>query len=188
VPHDSSSSEVSISLQGQLLLADPSLREGIFHRSVILLADHAAEKGALGLILNRPTDKSVGDFLHGEDFELLRQLVVYEGGPVAHDQLTFAAFWWSPKKGLRWALQISVAEALAQVRRPGRVVRAFIGCSGWTAGQLESELCRFTWVSARPGPDLLGRKHESRLWFDLMRSLSPLHRILAEAPPNPCLN
>ena len=44
-----------IKLQGQLLIADPSLRDGFFNRSVILLTDHHYEDGANGLILNHPT-------------------------------------------------------------------------------------------------------------------------------------
>ena len=182
-PHD-----LPIQLQGQLLLADPSLRDGTFHRSVVFLAEHAADQGAFGLILNQPTGKTVGDYLVGEDFALLRQLAVHDGGPVARDQLTFSSLWWSPKQGLRWALRLSVAEARSQAQRPGRVVRAFVGYSGWTAGQLENELRRSSWITARPQADLLGHEHGHRLWSDLLRQLSPLHRILAEAPDDPSLN
>ncbi len=177
-----------IQLQGQLLLADPSLRSGTFHRSVILLAEHNADQGAFGLILNHPTGKIVGDLLHGEDFTPLRQLAVHEGGPVASDQLTFSSFWWSKKLGLRWALRISAEEAVTHSHRPGRIVRAFIGYSGWSAGQLENELRHSSWIAARPQPDLLGHEHDLGLWSELLRHLSPLHRILAEAPDDPSLN
>lgn len=188
VAADPSNPDRPIQLQGQLLLADPSLREGTFHRSVILLAEHQAEAGAYGLILNHPTGKTVGDFLTGGEFAPLRQLAVHEGGPVARDQLTFSSFWWSKKQGLRWALRISAEDAVAHARRPGRIVRAFVGHSGWSAGQLENELRRSSWIAARPQPDLLGHEHDASLWFGLMRHLSPLHRILAEAPDDPSLN
>jgi putative transcriptional regulator len=171
-----------------LLLADPSLRDGAFHRSVILLAEHQADQGAFGLILNQPTGKTVGDFLPGEEFAALQQLQVHHGGPVAPDQLTFSSFWWSKKLGLRWAIRLSAAAAAAQAHRPGRIVRAYIGYSGWTAGQLENELRRNSWIAARPQPDLLGREHDTHLWSELLRHISPLHRILAEAPEDPTLN
>ena len=177
-----------IQLQGQLLLADPSLRGSTFHRSVILLAEHKSDEGAFGLILNHPTGKIVGDLLHGEDFAPLRQLAVHEGGPVASDQLTFSSFWWSQKLGLRWALRISAEQAVSHAHRPGRIVRAFIGYSGWSAGQLENELRRSSWIATRPQPDLLGHEHDRNLWSELLRHLSPLHRILAEAPDDPSLN
>lgn len=182
------SHDLPIQLQGQLLLADPSLRDGIFNRSVILLAEHATDQGAVGLILNHPTGKTLGDFLQGEDFAPLRQLAVHDGGPVERDQLTFSSFWWSKKQGLRWAVRLSAADAIAHAHRPGRIVRAFVGYSGWTAGQLENELRRSSWIAARPQPDLLGHEHDRSLWSELLRHLSPLHHILAEAPDDPSLN
>ena len=65
---DPSKSDQPILLRGKLLIADPSLRDGTFNRSVILLTDHSAEEGAYGLILNQPTGKVVGDFLKGKEF------------------------------------------------------------------------------------------------------------------------
>ena len=177
-----------IPLQGQLLLADPSLRDGIFGRSVVFLAEHHSGKGTYGLILNHPTGKTVGDFLFGADFAPLRQLPVHTGGPVAQDQLTFSSFWWSKKLGLRWAVRISAEDAVKHAHRPGRIVRAFVGHSGWSAGQLENELRHSSWFTARPHSDLLGHQHDLTLWTELMRHLSPLHRILAEAPNDPSLN
>jgi putative transcriptional regulator len=188
VADDPSHSDLPIKLQGKLLLADPSLREGTFNRSVILLSEHQSDQGAFGLILNQPTGKIVGDFLQGEEFAPLQQLQVHLGGPVAQDQLTFSSFWWSRKLGLRWAIRLSAKDAVAHAHRPGRIVRAFIGYSGWTAGQLENELRRNSWITARPPSDLLGLEHDRGLWSELLRHISPLHRILAEAPEDPSLN
>jgi putative transcriptional regulator len=188
VAADPSKSNLPLQLRGKLLIADPSLRDGTFHRSVILLTDHTSQQGAFGWILNQPTGKVVGDFLKDEQFASLRQLAVHEGGPVAHDQLTFSSFWWSKKLGLRWALRISVQQAIEHAHRPGRIVRAFIGYSGWTSGQLENELRHHSWIPVGPQPDLLGHEHDGSLWAALLRRLSPLHRILAEAPQDPFLN
>lgn len=187
VADESPMPDLPIQLQGQLLLSDPSLRDGTFDRSVILIAEHESEKGAMGFILNHPTGKVVGDFLQGDEFFALKKLAVHDGGPVSHDQLTFSSFWWS-KRGLRWSMRISVKEAVEQVHKPGRIVRAFVGYSGWTPGQLENELRRNSWIPARPKPDLLGHEHDQALWSALLRRISPLHRILAEAPRDPFLN
>ncbi len=85
-------------------------------------------------------------------------------------------------------------------QRPGRTatrrdlstaddaVRAFIGYSGWSQGQLENELRGQSWFPTLPQPDLLGNNHDASLWGELLRRLSPLHRILAEAPEDPRLN
>jgi len=177
-----------IQLQGYLLLADPSLRDGTFDHSVILLADHSPTDGAFGLILNHPTERVVGDFLTDTDFGPLSRISVYDGGPVAHEHLTFSAFWWNKKSGLRWAIRISAKDAIRHSNRPGTIVRAFLGHSGWSAGQLERELRRASWIATRPAPELLGADHDRSLWFGILRHLSPFHRVLAEAPANPGLN
>ena len=188
VAADPSKSNQEIPLRGKLLIADPSLRDGTFNRAVIMLTDHTALQGAFGLILNHPTGKVVGDYLHDQEFAPLRGLAVHEGGPVAHDQLTFSSFWWSKKTGLRWALRSSAQQAIEHTHRPGRIVRAFLGYSGWRAGQLENELRHHSWIPAGPPPDLLGHDHDRSLWAALLRQMSPLHRILAEAPHDPFLN
>jgi putative transcriptional regulator len=185
---DPSKSDSPVLLRGSLLIADPSLHDGTFDRSVILLTSHGVEEGAAGLILNHPTGKVVGDFLKGEEFTALRHLAVHEGGPVLREQMTFSSFWWSRKLGLRWATRISAKQAAEHAHKPGRIVRAFIGYSGWSPGQLENELKRQSWFPVKPRPDLLGQPHDLSLWAGLLRGMSPLHRILAEAPQDPFLN
>ncbi len=177
-----------IRLKGQLLLADPSLRDGIFNRSVIMLNEHLPEHGASGLILNKPTGRVVGDFLTGDEFDGMKQLAVHEGGPVEPSQMTFTSFWWSKKLGLRWATRISTRQVLAHSAKPGRIVRAFLGYSGWSAGQLEEELGRNTWITRRPPQNLLNYEHDKTLWAELLKDMSPMHHILAAAPDDPFLN
>ncbi len=181
-------SDAPIQLQGKILLADPSLHDGIFDRSVILLADHSAAEGAFGLILNHPTGHSVGDFLKEEAFDPLKNIAVHLGGPVSREHLTFSAFWWTEDARLKWHVRIPVEQAIRRSRQPGTLVRAFVGYSGWTAGQLEGELRRNTWITARPTADLLGQTHDRDLWAGILRSLSPYHRVLAEAPEDPRAN
>lgn len=188
MPADPSKSDLPVTLRGSLLIADPSLRDGTFDRSVILLTSHEAEDGAAGLILNHPTGRVVGDFLTSGEFTPLRNLAVHEGGPVMREQMTFFSFWWSKKLGLRWAMRISAKQAAEHARKPGRIVRAFIGYSGWSPGQLENELKRHSWFPVNPRPNLLGQPHDRALWAELLRGMSPLHRILAEAPEDPFLN
>jgi putative transcriptional regulator len=185
---DPSNSASPILLEGKLLLADPSLRDGTFNKSVILLTNHTPADGAYGLILNHPTGRVVGDLLPSNQFASLRQLAVHDGGPVSRDQLTFSSFWWSRKLGLRWAMRLSAEEAVQHAHKPGRIVRAFVGYSGWSPGQLENELRRQSWFPVNPLPDLLGSEHDKALWHTLLSGISPLHRVLAQAPDDPLLN
>lgn len=169
-------------------MADPSLRDGIFDRAVVFLADHSATEGAFGLILNRPTGHTVGELLPDLQFDPLRHVAVHFGGPVSREQLTFSAFWWNPGKGFRSAVRISAEDAVKRSKQPGTLVRAFVGYSGWSAGQLETELRRNAWIVTRPPGDVLALDHDKALWSQVLRHLSPFHRILAESPDDPFLN
>jgi putative transcriptional regulator len=174
-------------LRAKLLLADPSLRGSIFHHAVILIHDHDSA-GAMGIILNHPTGKSVGDFLSMPEFDALKHLPVHIGGPVDGNQMTFSCFWWCGKKGMRWAMRLSPQQAAEHARRPGRILRAFIGYSGWDGGQIEDEMERQSWITLDPKAEILGRSHDSQLWKALMSEISPLHKLMAMAPENFYLN
>lgn len=182
-PHQSQTS-----LQGYLLLAHPSLKDGVFDRSVILIADHSPEEGAYGIILNQPSGKTVGQYLSDPAFAPLARIPVHIGGPVARQQLTFSALWWTQDRELRFATRISAEDAIKHSSNPGTLVRAFAGYSGWGDGQLESELRRDAWITTLPRRDLLAYTHDWSLWSQTMKSISPLHHVLAETPEEPYLN
>lgn len=180
--------ETPLRLQGKLVLAAPSLTDGIFNRSVILIADHNETDGAYGLILNQPSGHQVGDFLNNKEFASLARIAVHVGGPVAKQHLTFTALWWTPEKGLRFATRLSAHDAIKHSKNPGTLIRAFVGYSGWAEGQLEAEIKRDSWITATPSRQLLGHAHDHDLWVETLRILSPFHRILAEAPTEPSHN
>lgn len=175
-------------LQGRLLFASPTMQGGTFDHSVILLSEHSEKEGAFGLILNQPTGQVVGDVLKDPAFHPLRHISVHRGGPVAENNLFFAALWWESKQSLRIIHQISAEDAIKHHKQPGTLVRAFIGYSGWSPGQLEDELDRHTWIVTEPPTNLLSFSHDNSLWAATLRSLSPYHRLLADAPKNPFAN
>ena len=180
--------ESQLRIQGQVLIADPSLRDGVFDRSVIYLANHDPKEGAFGLILNQPIGQDVGELLTDEQFDPLRKIPVHFGGPVSSESLSFSAFWWCHEKGLRSATRISAADAIRHSKQPGTLVRAFVGYSGWSGGQLEGELRRSAWI-VTPAPDnLLGVTHDRALWSEVLSGLSPFHHLLSKAPDDPFLN
>ena len=79
------------SLAGSLLVAHPSLRDPNFRRTVILMTTHG-EDGAMGVVLNRPLLKRLGQL--GGDFALgeLSDVPIFSGGPVQTEQLIIAAW------------------------------------------------------------------------------------------------
>jgi putative transcriptional regulator len=175
-------------LEGSLLLADPSLHGGAFDHSVILISQHSPDQGAFGLVLNHPTGNVVGDLLKDDQFHHLRHIAVHQGGPVNPHNLFFSALWWEPKTGIRIVNQISAEEATKHTQKPGTLVRAFVGYSGWSPGQLENELKRNSWIVTQPSTKIMSLNHDRSLWADTLRGISPYHKLLAEAPKNPFNN
>jgi len=175
-------------LAGSLLLAHPKLRDPNFARAVVLMSLHNAE-GAMGVVLNRPLDKTLSDL--GPEFSRseLASVPLYCGGPVNPEQLILVAwqttsydgtfklyFGLDPKK-----LQQLMSETVLEVR-------AFLGYSGWSAGQLESEMQQSTWLVSPVPAELLGRLDGVGLWKRIVGGLSPEWRMLADEPEDPSKN
>ncbi len=170
------------------MVADPSLRDSIFHKSVVLLAQHSTAEGAFGLILNQPSEYTVGDMLKDESLSPLARIPVFVGGPVAREHLTFVVFSLSENNQLEYSIRISAEEAIERSQQSGVLVRAFSGYAGWNPGQLEEELDRNSWVTSPAPTDFLGKTHDVSLWGDTLKSLSPFHRLLSLCPTDPWLN
>ena len=170
-------------LAGSLLLAHPSLRDPNFRRSVILMSVHNAE-GAMGVVLNRPLGKRLGQ-LSG-DFALgpLASVPLFSGGPVQAEQLVLAA-WQTRDDGFRLHFGIGPDKALQLLGEPDTHVRGFLGYSGWSAGQLENEMTHKTWVVAEVPEDLLSQSQDEALWRTVLGREGAEWRLLAEEPDEP---
>jgi putative transcriptional regulator len=175
-------------LDHHLLLATPTIRDSVFEKSVVLITEHSAVDGALGLALNVPTGQTVGDFLQTAELSALKKVPVHVGGPVAQDQLSFSALWWGENDQLEWKIRVPSDEAVRLSRRRGVLLKAFIGYSGWSPGQLEDEMGRDSWLNLKPQRSLLGMDHDHSLWHELLRPISVYHRIIADAPDDPGTN
>lgn len=181
------------SLKGSLILADPSLREPTFFRSVLLLTEHSLDNGAFGYILNRPFEKGIGELLGtgilpGETRERLIDVPVFLGGPVSTQHLTFSAFGWSEADGrLQYTTHLSAQEA-AMHQMEGFQIRAFVGYSGWEKGQLEGEMEQKSWIVHEPEKSVIDLGNTDHLWKDLLRGLSPWHKLVADEPDDLWLN
>jgi len=67
-------------------------------------------------------------------------------------------------------------------------IRAFVGYSGWSDGQLEDELEQKTWITHPPEKEVIDLGKTDHLWNDLLRDLSPWHKLVADEPDNLGLN
>ena len=175
------------SLAGSLLVAHPNMLDPNFRRTVLYISAHDPDDGAIGIIINRPLDKSVADLVSETPPENLVDVPVFFGGPVGNNQLMLAAFEW--EKGDKLKLnQHAITDALGKISGGGPSIFAFLGYAGWSAGQLEAEMKQKAWIVQKPKRSALRSERLSRLWFDIMNRLGPWYKMLAAAPDDPSLN
>lgn len=177
--------KIEPSLAGSLLLAHPSMRDENFRRAVVLLSAHSDE-GALGVILNRPLGKQLGDLKVDFATGPLAAVPVYLGGPVSPTQVILAAWQTLSEEGafkLYFGVDVDKLEEL--LGEADLQVRAFLGYSGWSKGQLEDELRQDAWlISSVPG-EMLGQLEGPDLWRTILGGISPEMRLEADEPENP---
>ena len=173
-------------LAGTLLLAHPAMRDPNFRRSVVLMSAHNAE-GAMGVVLNRPLGKRLGE-LSG-DFALgpLAGVPLFKGGPVQTDQLVLVA-WQRHPEGFRLHFGVEPDKAEQLLAEDGTEIRGFLGYSGWSAGQLENEMRMQTWIVADVPEDLLTHSQDETLWKMVLSREGAEWRLLANEPDKPELN
>jgi putative transcriptional regulator len=171
------------SLAGQFLVASPHLQDPNFARSVVLMLQHE-EQGALGIVINRPGDKTVD-----EVWELIgnepcgRSESVYVGGPVPgpliaiHNQRRHAEKEVLPK--LFMSMQKDAIDEL--VRREGDQFRLFSGHAGWGGGQLEGEMRAGGWLTW-PASAVDVFADEEAIWQSLCARISR-QIVAADIPP-----
>ncbi len=162
-----------INLTHHFLIAMPGLEDETFGRSVVYLCEHNPQ-GALGLIINKPSELSLKRLFDKVDLPLHRPDLaaarVFQGGPlqtergfVLHDPMmslgeqadeaTYASTLLIPG-GLEMTTSRDVLEALSTGFGPRRVLVS-LGYSAWGEGQLESELGENTWLTVEADLDVI---------------------------------
>lgn len=160
-------------LTGRLLVAAPSLADPHFVRTVVLLLDHG-DDGALGVVLNRPSDVPVGEVLPGWDAVASTPGVLFHGGPVGADAaLGVVAASGAEVLGVRRVapgLGVVDLDAPPEVVGPAvRGLRVFAGYAGWSADQLEAEIEEGAWYVVQGLPSDVTRPQPAGLWRDVLR-------------------
>jgi putative transcriptional regulator len=153
-----------INLTHQFLIAMPTLTSPYFAKSLVYVCEHN-ERGALGLIVNRPLDMSLGSLFERVDIPLahpdLAALPVCFGGPVQTDRgfvLHRPLGEW--QSSLRVTDDISLTSSrdillsIGQQGQPQDIV-VCLGYAGWSAGQLESEMLQNAWLNVPATPTIL---------------------------------
>jgi putative transcriptional regulator len=179
----------SLSLAGSLLVAHPGLLDPNFRKTVLFVSTNDAEEGSFGLVVNRPAERTVADFLPERDLGALAKVPVLLGGPVSRNELVFASFrWHAAGKRMECRHHIGIEEAETLFTENQVAVRAFIGYAGWSKGQLETELAQHAWMLKAPDKDLLEPQRSLGMWREMLSGFGPTFRLIAEAPEDPSRN
>lgn len=155
-----------IDLTNQFLIAMPGMVDENFAGTVVYLCEHN-DKGALGLVINKPIDITLKNLFEKVELPLEREELaaqpVFFGGPVQTER-GFVLHEGQGEDGYSSTLSIpgglamttskDVLEALSDGAGPKRLL-VTLGCSGWSAGQLEEEIGRNGWLTVDADPAII---------------------------------
>jgi len=155
------------------LVAKPGMPDPNFRETVVFVVQAEGGGEATGVIVNRPTNRSLAELLPSQRFESFTDPIFF-GGPVAQQGL-FALFQADKYSGAAIPMLPDVWLAVlpdsvdALLGKPPARIRFFSGYSGWAPGQLQAELDRGDWLVVEAEAKTLFLKDTSRLWQDLVR-------------------
>ena len=157
-----------IDLTNQFLIAMPGMADDAFAGSVVYMCEHN-EKGALGLVINKPISLTVGNLFEKVELALpdeeLAARPVFYGGPVQtergfvlHERLDEQGGHYNATLAIPGGLEMTtsrdVLEALSHGAGPRKLL-VTLGYSGWAAGQLEEEIGRNGWLTVDATPEII---------------------------------
>lgn len=181
--------------KGQLLVATPLLTDPNFERTVVLMLEDN-EDGALGLVLNRPSELEVGDPLPDWADLSAPPPVVFVGGPVSRSSVIALARvsgdpeptddTWTAVLGPIGVLDLTADAALMHAVIDD--VRVFAGYAGWGAEQLETEIAEGAWFVVDALPTDATTDDPDDLWREVLHRQPTNIRIFAHYPPDPAVN
>jgi putative transcriptional regulator len=158
-------SDISVNLTHHFLIAMPAMADPNFSRTLTYICEHNAE-GALGVIVNRPTDMTLATLFERVDIPLepggaaFAALPVYFGGPVQTDRGFVLhrplGSWQSTLRvdeGIGLTSSRDVLQSMGESGEPADVL-VTLGYSGWSAGQLEWELSQNAWLTVAAKPEI----------------------------------
>ena len=161
------------SLKDHLLIAMPSLDGSFFERTVIYVCEHD-EKGAMGIVINRPIGLSVEALLEQMDLDgqanLSDDAQVLIGGPVLPDRgfvLHSPEKVWTNSEAVSDYCTLTtsrdILNAIGSADAPSQF-KVALGYSGWSKDQLEQELVDNTWLTLKASSELVFDLDYEQLW------------------------
>jgi putative transcriptional regulator len=180
------------SVKGKLLIAGPRLIDPNFWRTVVLVVEHS-EEGAFGLVLNRPSETSVGEAVPELEPLIDPDETLFIGGPVQPSTvITLARFADISQAALAAFDDIGVlgtnGPAIEELAADVITARAFVGHSGWGPGQLDGELETGDWILEDARARDVFSPTPRELWSEVLTRKGGSYALVARMPMDPSLN
>jgi putative transcriptional regulator len=180
---------------GTFLIANPTLGDPNFVRTVVLLCEHN-DKGSMGLVINRPSEIRLVDALGDASPLPPPEEILYLGGPVQRDALLVlhrAAKAIPGAQAIRDGISLggdmqTLLDLLASKRQTGDRVRVYAGYAGWGEGQLDEELGTGSWIVCPAKGHFVFDAEPDTLWEEIIRSLGSEYAYLMSMPVDPRVN
>lgn len=176
------------SLRGRLLVATPPLTDPNFDRTVVLVLEHGPE-GALGVVLNRPTEVEVKEILPLWSEKAAEPAVMFTGGPVGTGSVIAVGRPTAPcdlVSVLEGVVVVDLAHDPLEV--PVEDVRLFHSYAGWAPGQLEAEVDAGGWFVVDAAAADMRTEHPEQLWREVLRRQGGRLAVLSFHPPKLSMN
>lgn len=164
--------------RGMFVIAGRGLSDPNFSESVVLLLEYDAE-GALGLIVNRPTEVPLTDLLPEVEEIKERSDVVYVGGPVSKDRIVLLMRSDEhPRDSGRVFADTYVSSSMETLKhavtltRDGGTFHAYVGYAGWGPGQLDNEVSRGDWHISPAEEAIVFDRAADEIWHELIKKNS----------------
>ncbi len=176
------------SLRGRLLVSRPALHDSEFNGSITFLIEHGDE-GALGVIINRPSQLEIADAFPMWASAAANPGVVFAGGPVERNSMIVLGTSSTEEGALPLGLHSVDLDDGSPPRTDGvDRVRIYAGYAGWGAGQLEGELAHDAWWVVDASLDDVFSDDPGTLWPRIMRREGGELAWFAHYPDDATLN
>ena len=161
--------------RGKFLVASRELLDFNFSQTVVLLIEYGPN-GAMGLIINRPTEVRLSELLPDIEELAYRGDNVFIGGPVARNQLLMLIRSDREIDGAHLVFEDvyastsrAVLEEMANQSDSDESFRVYAGYAGWAPGQLDQEFSRGDWHVLRADKETVFEKEPAQIWAELIR-------------------
>jgi putative transcriptional regulator len=180
---------------GTFLVASPLLQDPNFARTVVLMCEHGPG-GSWGLVVNRRTALTYGELLDDLPFPAASSGPVYWGGPcepsrmqVLHRLRRELPHETEICREVRLGIDADTfRRVVGEALLPGEALHAYVGHSGWGAGQLAAELASGSWIICSADPRFVFDTSPDDVWEAVLRSLGSSYARLAALPGDPRVN